>query len=84
MNWRDRLRRQSVSGLTRFACILALVALAMMSYSIVSPRPLPVILAMSVGHAIGGAAFVCYLLAVVIDTTRSDQRAKAQTPESDQ
>jgi hypothetical protein len=83
VNWRDRFRRQSVTGLTRFACILTLIALAMMSYSIVSPRPLPVILAMSVGHAIGVAAFVCYLLAVVLDTARSDQTAKAQTPGSD-
>ena len=41
----------------RIACALGLVALAMMCVSILFPRPLPVILAMSLGHVIGGAAF---------------------------
>ena len=41
-----------------------------MSYSIISPRPLPVVFAMSVGQGIGILAFLCYLLAVVIDVGR--------------
>lgn len=81
MNWLARLRAQSVTGLTRFACILALLALALMSYSIVSPRPLPVILAMSVGHALGGAAFLAYLVAVVLDAARNDERRKSRVSE---
>lgn len=71
MSWLSRLRAQSVTQLTRFACILALLALAMMAYSVISPRPLPVILAMSVGHAVGGAAFAAYLLAVILDTAKA-------------
>ncbi len=61
----------SVPRLTRMAAVLALLGLAVIAFSIVVPRPLPVIFAMSVGHVIGGAAFVCYLLAVLLDAYRS-------------
>ncbi len=81
MNWLARFRAQSVTRLTRFACMLALIALAMMSYSVISPRPLPVILAMSVGHAIGGAAFALYLLAAILDAAKSGTRRNSQAPE---
>ncbi len=47
--------------------MLALVALGLMCGSILWPRPLPVILAMSAGHLIGGSALACYLLAVILD-----------------
>ncbi len=70
---------RGVVGLLRFACILALVALAIMCSSILFPRPLPVILAMSGGHAVGGAAFVAYLLAVVIDSAKRGP-AHPETP----
>jgi len=66
----QRVLGNSVTGLTRTACWLALAGLATMSYSIISPRPLPVIFAMSVGQGIGILAFLCYLLAVVIDVGR--------------
>jgi hypothetical protein len=71
MNLIQRLRSKSVTVLTRTACWLALIGLAVMSYSIISPRPLPVIFAMSVGQGIGIFAFLCYLLAVLIDVGRS-------------
>ncbi len=61
---------KSVTRLTQAACWLALVGLAVMAYSILVPRPLPVIFAMSVGHAIGALAIVCYLCAVVLDLRR--------------
>jgi hypothetical protein len=75
MNLVQRLRGKSVTGLTHTACWLALVGLGVMSYSIISPRPLPVILAMSVGQGIGILAFLCYLLAVVIDVGRQPPRS---------
>jgi hypothetical protein len=61
-----RIAHRSVPQLTRAAAVLALIGLAIMAYSIVSPRPLPVILAMSVGHVIGVLAVLCYLLAIVL------------------
>jgi hypothetical protein len=71
MKLRSLLER-SVPGLVRAASVWALVGLATISLSLVWPRALPVIFAMSVGHLIGGAAFACYLLAVIVDA-----RAKA-------
>jgi hypothetical protein len=70
MSMMSRLAHRSVTGLSRTAAVLALAALAIMSWSLISPRPLPVILAMSVGHLVGASAFGCYLLAVVLDAWR--------------
>ncbi|MFZ5891491.1 MAG: hypothetical protein ACOY0T_10610 [Myxococcota bacterium] len=70
----DRIRAQTVPGLTRLACTLALIALAVMCVSVVYPKPLAVILAMSVGHVIGGAAFALYLLAVILDAANATGR----------
>jgi hypothetical protein len=74
MNLVTRVESSSVRGLTRLACGLALIALAALCYSVVLPRPLPVIFAMSGGHLIGGAAFCCYLLAIVLDLARREGR----------
>lgn len=71
MKFGERLQKGSVFRLTRVACVLALIGLVMMVYSILSPRPLPVILAMSVGQMFGMAAVVCYLLAILVDMARS-------------
>jgi hypothetical protein len=65
-----KLEKRSVRRLTRLAAVLALVGLAIMVLSIVWPRPLVVIAAMSVGHVIGAAAVVCYGLAVLLDISR--------------
>ena len=67
----ERLMAHSVENLTRLACIVALVALAIMVASILHPGPLLVIFATSAGHAIGGFAVLCYFLAVVMDVKRS-------------
>jgi hypothetical protein len=62
-----RVIRASVPELIRIACVLSLAALLLMAVSVLWPRPLVVISAMSVGHVLGGGGFVCYLLAVVLD-----------------
>ena len=80
MNLLQRLLGNSVTRLTRTACWLALAGLAAMSYSIISPRPLPVIFAMSVGQGIGILAFLCYLLAVVIDVGRPERASLPPGP----
>ena len=67
MSLLQRVLRRSVPELVRVACVLALLALALVCWSVLQPRPIPVILAMSAGHAIGGTAFACYLLAVILD-----------------
>ncbi|HVJ15284.1 MAG TPA: hypothetical protein VM686_07580 [Polyangiaceae bacterium] len=68
----------SASRLTRIACVVGLPALLSMAYSVLDPRPLPVIWAMSVGQGLGVLAFLFYLLAVVVDTARSRPPAKPE------
>jgi hypothetical protein len=65
-----QVARRSVTGLTRVACVLALLGLAVMVYPLLFPGALTVVLSMALGHTLGIAAFVCYLLAVVLDLAR--------------
>ena len=74
------VKARSVGQLTRVAAVLALIALAAIVFSVLVPRPLPVIFAMSAGHAIGGAAFACYLVAVLLDVSRSGTRTDSIAP----
>jgi len=69
-----RIEAKSIRGLTRLACGLALMGLALLCYSVLFPKPLPVILAMSAGHVLGVAAFSTYLLAIVLDLARHEGR----------
>ncbi|HET7538590.1 MAG TPA: hypothetical protein VFK05_01915 [Polyangiaceae bacterium] len=76
---RDRLiaplQKRSVLSVIRLACWVALVGLAVMVASILYPAPLPVIFAMSIGQVIGIAAFVCYLLSILMDVIRGSDHA---------
>ena len=82
MNILARALQTSVMALTRAACVFALFGLGLMSYSILDPRAIPVITAMSLGHVFGISAFACYLLAIVLDI-RNRGRADS-APHSDQ
>jgi len=70
MNLLTRIAVASRRELIRVACVLSLVGLFILVYSVVLPGPLPIIFAMSVGHVIGGVAFGCYVLAIVLDVAR--------------
>jgi hypothetical protein len=50
------------------------MGLALFVWSLVDPRPIPVILAMSVGQALGTLSFLAFLGVVVYDL-RAAQRA---------
>ena len=73
--WLGRLRetvaRRSVAELTRLACVLALAGLAVMVYPLLFPSALGVVLSIGIGHMLGMAAFLAYLLAVIFDLARS-------------
>jgi hypothetical protein len=76
-----RFGKYSVVGVTRLACWVALVGLAVMAASIVDPAPLTVIFAMSVGQVIGIIAFLFYLLSILMDVIRgSDHSPDAPGP----
>jgi hypothetical protein len=51
----------------RLACVLALVGLALMAWSLVHPHPVPVIIAMSLGQAAGTISFVAFLVVIGSD-----------------
>lgn len=59
------------------ACVLGLLATALMVWSVLDPRWLPVILAMSVGQALGTLSFAMFLFAVAVDLRRT-RRALAK------
>jgi hypothetical protein len=57
--------------LVNVACVFALLALALMAWSILDPRPVPVFVAMSVGQVIGTLSLALFVLVVVMGLTRS-------------
>jgi hypothetical protein len=71
----DAIRRRSAGDLIRVACVLALGGLAVMAFAVISRRALPVMLGMSLGHALGGVALACYVLAIVIDALQNPSKA---------
>ena len=80
MNLLARIAGRSVLELTRVACLLSLAALAIMAYSVISPRPLPVIVAMSIGQLIAVAGLACYFVAVFVDVARHRERRSSAPP----
>mgnify|MGYP000193283105 CR=1 FL=1 len=58
------LSSAKVERRVRWACVLALVALALIVYSLLVPKPLPVIVAMSVAQGIGTLSLLLFLLVV--------------------
>lgn len=49
------------------SCSFALLALGLIVWSLLDPRPIPVIVAMSVGQAIGTFSFAAFLFVVLTD-----------------
>lgn len=64
-----RTQRRVLDG----ASVLALVALALMIWSLIDPRPIPVILAMSVAQALGTASLLAFLFVVADDGLRGQR-----------
>ena len=62
----DRLKARPREIFVRIACYLSIGSMLMMVWSVLDPRPLPVLMAMSVGQAGALLAFVMFLVAVLI------------------
>jgi energy-converting hydrogenase Eha subunit C len=54
----------------RAACVVALLALGLIVWSLVDSRAIAVVLAMSIGQALGTLSLALYLLVVVADLRR--------------
>ncbi len=59
----------------RVSCVLTLVGLALMVWSLLQPTPLPVMIAMSVGQLVGTTAFAIFLVVIVRDLRRRIREA---------
>lgn len=62
-----KLRLPGNAVLLRVACVLALVALPLMVWSLFDPTVWPVMLALSIGQVIGTSSFVLFLVVVARD-----------------
>jgi hypothetical protein len=51
----------------RLAAICALLALALMVWGVLDPRPIALVVAMSVGQGLGTLSFALYVLVVLAD-----------------
>ncbi len=71
MSWWKRLVGIPSRRVLDIACVVALVALALICWSMVDPRPIPVILAMSVAQVLGTVSFAAFLVVVVRDLRRA-------------
>jgi hypothetical protein len=56
--------------LLRIAAVLTLMALALIVLSLLTPHPLAIMLAMSVGQGLGTIAFLLYLVVIARDLKR--------------
>jgi hypothetical protein len=75
------VRHAQVRKLVFLAGIATLVALALMVLSIVSPKPIFLVLAMSVGQGIGTLSLALYLLAIALDLQGGTPAAYEQAAE---
>jgi len=61
-----------------FSCGLTLAAVGLMVWSLLDPRPLPVVAAMSIGQILGTASLGAFLYAVGADLRSRYVRARAE------
>jgi len=64
--------------LLRLAAFLALAGLAFMVWSLLDPRPIPIMAAMSVGQGLGTLSFAIFLVVVVQDAWRANRKRKLE------
>jgi hypothetical protein len=62
--------------------MLALVALVLMCWSLLDPRPLSIVVALSVGQATGTLSLVVFLVVVARDWRRAQRGETLSTSES--
>jgi hypothetical protein len=58
------------------SCALALLAVGLMTWSLFDPKPIPVVVAMSVGQVLGTLSLVAFAYVVVADWRAQLAKAK--------
>jgi len=78
--------RRSYAGILVGACVAALLALALMVWSLLVPTPMPVLVAMSAGQVLGTISLLAFLTVVLADLRRAhlerELRSDAPDPEA--
>lgn len=69
-------RRAGTERLVFAACVLGMLAMALMCWSVLDPTPFPVLVAMSAGQALGTLSLLCYLGAVFVEAWKLRKRAR--------
>jgi hypothetical protein len=64
--------------LLRVAAFLALAGLAFMVWSLLDPRPIPIMAAMSVGQGLGMLSFLLFAVVLIIDAWRTSRQVPAE------
>lgn len=64
------------SRILRIACFSALGALGLMVWSLLDPRPVPVVVAMSLGQVLGTLSLAAFLGVVIADLAASTVNSK--------
>lgn len=79
-----KLVTKQVERRVRRACVLALIALGFIAWSLIDPGPLPLIGAMSIAQALGTLSLVLFLYAIFADVRQwlSDLRGSGATGKS--
>jgi len=72
----------SIEKRVRWACYLALAALALIVWSLVQPAPLPVVGAMSVGQLFGTMSLGLFIYAILADLGPSLTRLRAKAAQT--
>lgn len=75
-----KLRLPTNERLVAVACVLALVALALMNWSLLSPTVWPIMIAISLGQLIGTVSFALFLLVVARDLGLARALARLRKP----
>jgi hypothetical protein len=76
--------RLNAMRLLRIAAILALVGLGLIVWSLLDPRPIPIMVAMSVAQGIGTLSFVIFLVVLLEDAWRANRKRKAERDEKEE
>ncbi|GMU63505.1 MAG: hypothetical protein AMXMBFR34_52680 [Myxococcaceae bacterium] len=81
MNWFLRLLvKWPTEKALRVAALAGLVALALMCLGIFDPRPLSVVISMSVSQAFGAGAFLLFFLSIAADVAQARARTQGGGP----
>lgn len=71
-----------IENRVKWACIWSLIALGLIAWALLQPKPLPVIVAMSVGQAIGTLSLLLFLGSIALDVRARYRLTRREAPKS--